>query len=142
MWGDGGAGFAFGVRLGFGVGVGFAFGLGAIALGLVDLAVRGFVVLGVAALRLMDFLDVFRFAMSPPGVWLVVRVWGAVDHASSGGVHEKVQDLLQAHKVRLGTDEKPRRCYPVTFKAQDCRSIAPSGWVSMNDTICRHHCKN
>jgi hypothetical protein len=53
--------------LGFGVGVGFAFGLGAIALGLVDLAVRGFAVLGVAALRLMDFLDVFRFAMSHPG---------------------------------------------------------------------------
>jgi hypothetical protein len=79
MWGDGGAGFAFGVRLGFGVGVGFAFGLGAIALGLVDLAVRGFAVLGVAALRLMDFLDVFRFAMSPPGVWLLVGIvvrWG------------------------------------------------------------------
>jgi hypothetical protein len=43
----------------------------------VDLAVRGFAVLGVAALRLMDFLDVFRFAMSPPGVWLVVRVCGS-----------------------------------------------------------------
>jgi len=27
----------------------------------------------------MDFLDVFRFAMSPPGVWLVVRVWGVVE---------------------------------------------------------------
>jgi hypothetical protein len=84
MWGDGGAGLAFGVRLGFGVVVGFAFGLGAIALGLVDLAVRGFAVLGVAALRLMDFLDVFRFAMSPPGVWLVVRVCVAVGHASGG----------------------------------------------------------
>jgi hypothetical protein len=70
--------------LGFGVGVGFAFGLGAIALGLVDLAVRGFAVLGVAALRLMDFLDVFRFAMSPPGVWLAVRVWGAVGDTSKG----------------------------------------------------------
>ena len=78
MWGDGGAGFAFGVRLGFGVGLGFAFGLGAIALGLVDLAVRGLAVLGVAALRLMDFLDVFRFAMSPPGVWLVGWDFGAV----------------------------------------------------------------
>jgi hypothetical protein len=41
MWGDGGAGFAFGVRLGFGVGVGFAFGLGAITLGLLDLAALG-----------------------------------------------------------------------------------------------------
>jgi hypothetical protein len=70
--------------LGIGVGVGFAFGLGAIALGLVDLAVRGFAVLGVAALRVMDFLDVFRFAMSPPGVWLVVRVCGAVGDVSGG----------------------------------------------------------
>ena len=39
MWGDGGAGFAFGVRLGFGVG--FAFGVGALALGLLDLAALG-----------------------------------------------------------------------------------------------------
>jgi hypothetical protein len=38
MWGDGGAGFAFGVRLVFGVGLGFAFDLGAIALDLPDLA--------------------------------------------------------------------------------------------------------
>jgi hypothetical protein len=84
MWGDGGAGFAFGVRLGFGVGLGFAFDLGAIALGLLDLAARGFAVLGVAVLRLMDFLDVFRFAMSPPGVWLVGQVCVAVGHASVG----------------------------------------------------------
>jgi hypothetical protein len=46
--------------------------------------VRGFAVLGVAALRLMDFLDVFRFAMSPPGVWLVGWDGGAAGHASGG----------------------------------------------------------
>jgi hypothetical protein len=70
MWGDGGAGFAF--------------GWGALALGLLDLAALGLAVLGVAVLRLMDFLDVFRFAMSPPGVWLVVRVFVAVGDVSGG----------------------------------------------------------
>ncbi len=77
MWGDGGAGFAFGVRLGFGV---------VFALGLVDLAALGLAVLGVAVLRLMDFLDVFRFAMSPPGVWLVGSGWWSGEEMLAGRI--------------------------------------------------------